>query len=72
VVLVEGEPGSGKSRLVAEVARVARRLAFRVGVGAAELGGGVVELAPLMTALFDGSHPPLERSGLRKLHSLRP
>ncbi len=60
----------GKTRLLAEAARVARRLAFRVGVGAAEPGAGVVELAPLMTALFDGSHPLLERSELRELHSL--
>ena len=56
----------GKSRLLAEGARVARRLAFRVGVGAAEPGAEVVELAPLMTALFDGSRPLLERSGLRE------
>jgi DNA-binding CsgD family transcriptional regulator/tetratricopeptide (TPR) repeat protein len=70
VVLVEGEPGMGKTRLLAETARVARRLAFRVGTGAAEPGGGVVELAPLMTALFDGSHPLLERHGLPELHSL--
>jgi hypothetical protein len=40
VVLVEGEPGMGKTRLLAEAARVARRLAFRVGAGAAEPGGG--------------------------------
>jgi DNA-binding CsgD family transcriptional regulator len=60
----------GKTRLLAEAARVARRLAFRVGVGAAEPGAGVVELAPLMTALFDGSHPLLNRSGFRELHSL--
>ena len=70
VVLVEGEPGMGKTRLLAEAARVARRLAFRVGAGAAEPGAEVVELAPLMTALFDGSQPLLERSGLRELHSL--
>ena len=70
VVLVEGEPGMGKTRLLAEAARVARRLAFRVGAGAAEPGAEVVELAPLMTALFDGSQPLLERAGLRELHSL--
>src|SRR4029077_621789 len=69
VVLVDGEPGMGKTRLLGEAARVARRLAFRVGVGAAEPGAGVVELAPLMTALFDGSRPLLERSGWRELHS---
>ncbi len=70
VVLVEGEPGMGKTRLLAEAARIARRLTFRVGAGAAEPGGGVVELAPLMTALFEGSHPLLERSGLPELRSL--
>ena len=70
VVLVEGEPGMGKTRLLDEAARVARRLAFRVGGGAAEPGAGVVELAPLMTALFDGSHPLLERSALREPRSL--
>ena len=59
----------GKTRLLAEAARVARRLAFRVGTGAAEPGAGIVELAPLMTALFDGSDPLLERSGLAGLHS---
>jgi len=70
VVLVDGEPGMGKTRLLAEAARVARRLAFRVGAASAEPGAGVVELAPLMTALFDGSNPLLERSGLRELRSL--
>lgn len=70
VVLVEGEPGIGKTRLLAEADRVAGRLGFRVGAGAAEPGAGVVELAPLMTALFDGSHPLLERSGLAELRSL--
>jgi DNA-binding CsgD family transcriptional regulator len=70
VVLVEGEPGIGKTRLLTEAARVARRLAFRVGAGAAEPSGGVVELAPLMTALFDGAHPLLERSELRERRSL--
>ncbi len=70
VVLVEGEPGMGKTRLLAEADRVAGRLGFRVGAGAAEPGEGVVQLAPLMTALFDGSRPLLERSGLAELRSL--
>ena len=69
VVLVDGEPGMGKTRLLAEAARVARRLGFRVGTGAAEPGSEVVELAPLMTALFDGTQPLLERSALRELHA---
>jgi DNA-binding CsgD family transcriptional regulator len=70
VVLVEGEPGMGKTRVLAEAARLARRLAFRVGVGAGDSGAGVVELAPLMTALFEGVPPLLDRSGLQDLHSL--
>ncbi|MGO9973359.1 MAG: AAA family ATPase [Solirubrobacteraceae bacterium] len=70
VVLVEGEPGMGKTRVLAEADRVAGRLAFRVGAGAAEPGAAVVELAPLMTALFEGSRPLLERSGLPELRSL--
>ena len=69
VVLVAGEPGMGKTRLLTEAARVARRLALRVGAGAAEPGGGVVELAPLMTALFDGPHSLLERGALGALRS---
>lgn len=60
----------GKTRLLAEAARVARRLAFRVGAGAAEPGAGLVELAPLMTALFDGVRPLLERPAVRALRSL--
>jgi DNA-binding CsgD family transcriptional regulator len=70
VVLVEGEPGIGKTRLLTEATRIARRLAFRIGTGAAEPGAEVVELAPLMTALFDGSQPLLQRSALRQLRSL--
>jgi hypothetical protein len=60
----------GKTRLLAEAGRIARRLALRVGAAAAEPGAGVVVLAPLMTALFDGAHPLVERRGLPALHSL--
>jgi DNA-binding CsgD family transcriptional regulator len=70
VLIVEGDPGIGKSRLLAEAAQVAKRLAFRIGQGAADPGGGVSELAPLMAALFDGARPLLERAGLRELRSL--
>jgi DNA-binding CsgD family transcriptional regulator/tetratricopeptide (TPR) repeat protein len=70
VVLVEGEPGIGKSRLLAESARIARRLGFRVGAGVADPYAGAVELGPLMTALFDGPEPLLDRSELRDLRSV--
>src|SRR5271168_275370 len=64
VVLVEGVPGIGKSRLLAEAATLAGRMSFRVGAGAAE-PGGVAELAALMAALFEGEEPLLDRPGLQ-------
>ena len=54
VVLVEGGAGMGKSRLLAEVAAMARRLSIRVGGGVADPGDTVVQLAVLMEALFEG------------------
>ena len=70
VVVVEGGPGMGKSRLLAEGARIARRLSFRVGSAAAEPGESVVELAPLMAALFDGPAPLLNGEALEQPRSL--
>jgi DNA-binding CsgD family transcriptional regulator/tetratricopeptide (TPR) repeat protein len=69
VVLVEGGPGMGKSRLLAEVSSQARRAGIAVGSGAAEPGGRFVELAALLSALFDGPSPLLDRRGLRSLPS---
>ena len=46
VMLVEGSPGMGKSRLLAEAGRIAGRMSFRVGSGAAEPVESVVELRP--------------------------
>ncbi len=60
----------GKSRLLAEGARIAARMSFRVGSGAAEPVESVVELAPLMAALFDGLEPLLDREALQALHAL--
>ena len=70
VVLVEGDPGMGKSRLLAEAARIARRLGFRVGAGVAEPYAGAVELGPLMAALFDDPEPLLDRVEPPDLRSL--
>jgi DNA-binding CsgD family transcriptional regulator len=67
VVLLEGAAGLGKSRLLVEVERIARRLSLAVGVGAAEPAESVVEFAPLLRALFDGREPLLARDGLRSL-----
>lgn len=62
VVLVEGDAGMGKSRLLDEAALVARRRSFRVGGCVADPGDSMVELATLMGALFDGPDPVLDRA----------
>jgi DNA-binding CsgD family transcriptional regulator/DNA-binding Lrp family transcriptional regulator len=69
VLLIEGEAGMGKSRLIGEGVRMARRLSLPVGIGVAEPSESVAELAPLLRALFDGPEPLLDRAGLSSLHS---
>ena len=69
VVLVEGGAGMGKSRLLGEVAGMARRLSIRVGSGVADPGDTVVQLLVLMQALFEGPSPVIERTALRDAHS---
>src|SRR5437667_1386952 len=69
VVVVEGAAGMGKSRLLAEVAAIARSLGIRVGRSAADPGETMVELAALLAALFDGAEPLLDPGGLSALHA---
>src|SRR6478736_5686434 len=69
VVVVEGAAGMGKSRLLAEVAAIARSLGIRVGRSAADPSEKVVELATLLAALFDGTEPLLEPGELTTLHA---
>jgi DNA-binding CsgD family transcriptional regulator len=69
VLLIEGEAGMGKSRLIGEGARMAQRLSLPFGIGAAEPSESVAELAPLLRVLFDGSEPLLDRAGLSSLHA---
>jgi DNA-binding CsgD family transcriptional regulator/tetratricopeptide (TPR) repeat protein len=69
VLLIEGAPGMGKSRLIAEGVRMAHRLSIPAGIGAAEPSDSVAELAPLLRALFDGPEPLLDRAGLSSLHA---
>jgi DNA-binding CsgD family transcriptional regulator/tetratricopeptide (TPR) repeat protein len=64
VVMIEGSPGIGKSRLLAEAVRLAGRMSARVGLGEADPSEAVVGLAPLLRALFDGTAPLLDRSAL--------
>jgi DNA-binding CsgD family transcriptional regulator len=69
VLLIEGAAGMGKSRLIGEGVRMADRVGFPVGIGAAEPSESVAELAPLLRALFDGPQPLLDRTGLSSLHA---
>ena len=67
VILVEGSAGMGKSRMLAEVAALARTSGIRIGRSAADPSETVVELATLLSALFDGHEPLLDPSGLSTL-----
>ena len=69
VVVVEGAAGMGKSRLLAEVAVIARSLGIRVGRSAADPSETMVELATLLAALFDGAEPLLDPGALSTLHA---
>jgi DNA-binding CsgD family transcriptional regulator/tetratricopeptide (TPR) repeat protein len=69
VVVIEGAAGMGKSRLLAEVAAIARSLGIRVGRSAADPSETMVELAALLAALFDGTESLLDPSALTTLHA---
>jgi DNA-binding CsgD family transcriptional regulator/tetratricopeptide (TPR) repeat protein len=62
VVVIEGAPGIGKSRLLAEAMRIAAGRSIAVGLGETDPSEAAVELAPLLRALFDGAAPVLRRS----------
>jgi DNA-binding CsgD family transcriptional regulator len=70
VIVIEGSPGLGKTRLVEECAAAARAMSLQVGRGTAEPGRSVDDLHALFDALFDG-HPPLaDRQAMSDLHAL--
>lgn len=68
VLLVTGEPGIGKSALLAAVAAEARARGFRVGATA----GPGTRLAPLLSALRSGPDPLLSTAELSELAELAP
>ena len=64
VMIVEGDAGLGKTSILAEATARARRADFGTGVGTADQGRSVVDMAALMEALFGGTTPLLDRGAL--------
>src|ERR1041384_1235598 len=57
IVVIDGAPGMGKSRLLGEAAAPARRLGARVSRQGSSIGKDVVPLGGLMDALLGGTGP---------------
>ncbi|MFI7455413.1 helix-turn-helix transcriptional regulator [Nonomuraea sp. NPDC049714] len=60
-VLIEGAPGAGKSRLLAEVAKLAAADGLRVQTGSGAREGHAAPFAPLLDVLLHGPEPLVAR-----------
>jgi DNA-binding CsgD family transcriptional regulator/tetratricopeptide (TPR) repeat protein len=69
VILVEGRAGEGKSRLLQTCISIAAEMSFRTGFGVAEPGRNLVEVEPLLDALFNGAQPLIDRNSLSDVHA---
>jgi DNA-binding CsgD family transcriptional regulator len=67
IVVVEGAPGIGKSRLLAEAHRSAVHEGYGVAAGRADEMGAVAPLTPLLGALASGADPVVPRDEVRAL-----
>jgi DNA-binding CsgD family transcriptional regulator len=70
VLLLTGPAGSGKTRLLAEAAKTARRTGVRVATAEAGTAQGTVPLAALLSALLDGAVALWSAHGIARAHSL--
>jgi predicted ATPase len=69
VLVVRGKAGFGKTRLLQSALELAAALGLRTGASGAEDGGQAVPMMTLMSALFAGPSPLLDRAKLRELPS---
>jgi DNA-binding CsgD family transcriptional regulator len=69
VVVIEGGPGFGKTRLLRESFAAAIDLGIRGGHGMADPVDRIVELAPLLEALFQNDPPLFDRRLLSDQHA---
>ncbi|MFF0225835.1 ATP-binding protein [Streptomyces sp. NPDC004629] len=69
VVCIEGAPGSGKTRLLAEAQGMALRRGIRVFQGGADPEGQFVPLGPLLDGLLSGAGSLFDMGRLRDLAS---
>ncbi|MFC0431014.1 AAA family ATPase [Kutzneria buriramensis] len=67
VLLVEGEPGIGKSALFTEIVTQAARMGFGCAVGKADQIGRISPAAPLLLALRSGARPLVSAADLTEL-----
>ncbi len=69
VTVIQGGPGMGKTRLLQAAWTQGSARSFRMGRGMADPAGRVVELAPLLEALFDHDPPLLDRMAMSSVHA---
>src|ERR1700722_15488530 len=67
VILVEGWPGIGKSRFLAEAGQLGLEGGMLLAAGRADEIEDIAPLSPLLSALSSGDRPVLERRRLRAL-----
>ena len=69
LLVVRGRAGFGKTRLLRSALEQAAAQGLRAGAGGADDGGQTVPMMTLMSALFAGPQPLLDRARLRELPS---
>ena len=69
VTVVDGPPGSGKTRLLAEAVATTRQLGILAGSGGAARADRVVPMGALLDAMTGGAEPLLDPATLRDVRA---